>query len=206
MLQQIRIATGNENMAKTFGVLVEIDETYAGGKPRKENVKPDKNGSVIPSDKEPLKRGRGTDKTPVAGVKERSSGRVYAQVALPNAKGQKLTVKQLPAVPGTVCADNTTVASDDFSGYNILDKKHDNNFIHLSVNHSAGQFSNGKGVHTNGIENFRGILKRGWAGTYHHWPAKHIERYINECAYRQNHRKTTAIFETRLSQCVLKHT
>ncbi|MDR1278052.1 MAG: IS1595 family transposase [Treponema sp.] len=166
MLQQIRRAMGNENMAKAFNVFVEIDETYVGGKPRKENVKLDKNGTVVPSEKEPSKRGRGTDKTPVIGVKERNSGKVYAKVALPNEKGQKLTGKQLLSVLDTVCADNTTVASDNFSGYNILDKKHDNNFIHLSVNHSAGQFSNGKGVHTNGIENFWGILKRGWVGPF----------------------------------------
>ncbi|GHT78798.1 hypothetical protein FACS1894130_06060 [Spirochaetia bacterium] len=62
----------------------------------------------------------------------------------------------------TVCKDkyeeqngyeqNATVVSDEFKGYNILDKK--TKFIHLSVNHSLGQFSNGNGIHTNGIEGF----------------------------------------------------
>jgi transposase-like protein len=202
ILQQIRIAMGNKNMAKTFDALVEIDETYVGGKPRKENVKLDKNGTVISSDKEPLKRGRGTDKTPVVGVKERNSKKVYARVALPNEQGQKLTGKQLLNILDTVCADNTTVVSDDFSGYNILDKKHDNNFIHFTVNHSIGQFSDGKGVHTNNIENFWSILKRGWVGTYHHWSVKYMQRYVNEFCFRQNERKNTAVFDVLLKQAV----
>ena len=76
ILQQIRIAMANEQFKKSFDVLVEIDETYVGGKPRKENVRFDKQGNVIPSDKEPSKRGRGTNKTPVVGIIERNSKRV----------------------------------------------------------------------------------------------------------------------------------
>jgi hypothetical protein len=85
MLQQIRAAMGNADMTKSFEAFVEIDETYVGGKPRRENVKLDENGNIIPhEDKPKRKRGRGTDKTPVIGVKERSTKKVYARVALPN--------------------------------------------------------------------------------------------------------------------------
>jgi transposase-like protein len=203
MLQQIRTAMGNTNMAKTFDLVVEVDETYVGGKPRRENVKLDENGNVIPSEKEPSKRGRGTNKTPVVGVKERSSGKVHAKVMLPNEKGQKLTGKQLLAVLDESCKDGTTVISDDFSGYNILDKKHANNFVHLSVNHSIGQFSNGKGVHTNGIENFWSVLKRGWVGTYHHWSVKYMQRYIDEFCFRYGNRKNVRIFDLVLKQGIV---
>jgi hypothetical protein len=165
MLRQIRTAMGNWDTAKAFNILVEIDETYVGGKPRRENVALDADGNVVSSDKPPRKRGGGTDKTPVVGVRERSSGKGYAEVTLPNEKRQKLTGKQLLGVLEKASADGTTVVSDDFSGYNILDKK--KKYIHLTVNHSAGQFSAGGGIHTNGIENFWSVLKRGWIRTYH---------------------------------------
>jgi transposase-like protein len=202
MLQQIRTAMGNVDMKKTFDGFVEIDETYVGGKPRKENVKFDKNGNIIPSEKEPSKRGRGTDKTPVVGVKERNSGKVHAKIMLPDEKGQKLTGKQLLTVLDEACKDGTTVISDDFNGYNILDKTHANNFIHFSVNHSAGQFSNGKGIHTNGIENFWSVLKRGWIGTYHHWSVKYMQRYVNEFCFRYGNRENTGIFDLVLKQAI----
>jgi len=110
-------------MAEAFECFVEIDEAYIGGKPRKQNTKLDENGNIIP--KEKAKRGRGTEKTPVIGVKERGTKRVYAKVALPNEKGQKLTGKQLMDILDQVCKEGTTVASDDFSGYCILDKETD---------------------------------------------------------------------------------
>jgi hypothetical protein len=121
MLHRIRAAMGNADTAKAFSVLVEIDETYVGGRPRRENAIAGKDGAAAAPEKEPAKRGRGTDKTPVIGVRERSSGKVYAQVALPNEKGQKLTGKQLLGVLEKATADGTTVVSDDFSGYKILD-------------------------------------------------------------------------------------
>jgi transposase-like protein len=202
MLRQIRTAMGNGNMAKTFDVLVEIDETYIGGKPRRENTTLDTIGNPVSPEKEPRKRGRGTDKTPVVGIKERSSGKVHAKVMLPNEKGQKLTGKQLLAVLDEACKDGTTVVSDDFSGYNILDKNHANNFIHLSVNHSIGQFSAGGGVHTNGIENFWSVLKRGWIGTYHHWSVKYMQKYVDEFCFRYGNRENPDIFDLLLKQAV----
>lgn len=71
MLHQIRKAMEKEEYKETFEAIVEIDETYVGGKPRKDN---DHSGD----DNKP-KRGRGTSKTPVIGVKERNTGRVHAK-------------------------------------------------------------------------------------------------------------------------------
>jgi len=200
MLTLIREAMGNTDMAETFQCFVEIDETYIGGKPRKENAKFDANGNPIPKVK--MKRGRGTDKTPVVGVKERGTNRVYAQVALPNEKGQKLTGKQLLTILDKVCKEGTTVASDDFSGYFILDHKTDKNFVHVTVNHSVGQFSAGNGIHTNNIENFWSLIKRQWVGTHHHYSVKYMQGYIDEMCFRQNNRNGG--FDTLLGQCVRK--
>jgi hypothetical protein len=202
MLRLIREAMGNEDMAKAFECFVEIDETYIGGRPRKENTKFDANGNPIPKAKH--KHGRGTDKTPVIGVKERNTKKVYAQVALPNEQGQKLSGKQLLTVLDKVCQDGTTVASDDFSGYGILDKKEVRQFIHVTVNHSIGQFSAGNGIHTNNIENFWSLIKRQWVGTHHHYSVKYMQGYIDEMCFRQNHRKNSKSFDTLLGQCVRK--
>ena len=86
MLRQIRLAMENQKDKKLFETVVEIDETYIGGKPRKSNNKKDDNN----------KRGRGTKKTPVVGVLSREDKKVVAKVALPNKSGKKLTSKQKP--------------------------------------------------------------------------------------------------------------
>jgi hypothetical protein len=133
-------------------VFVELDETYAGGKRRKENKKVDEEGSVISADKPKNKRGRGTKKTPVVWVKERNAKRVYAKVMLANKEGKKVSGKQALSVLDEVCKERTTVASDGFMGYKILVKRTEKKYIRISVNHSLGEFSAGNGIHTNGIE------------------------------------------------------
>jgi transposase-like protein len=203
MLQQIRIAMSNEDTRKAFESIVEIDETYVGGKPRKYNTRLDEQGHPIQPELH-NKRGRGTKKTPVVGVKERSTGNVYAKVMLPNDQGMKLSGKQLLGILNTACKNKTTVISDDFKGYNILDKPHDNQFVHLTVNHSLGQYSAGNGIHTNGIENFWSIFKRGHYGMYHHMSVKYLQRYVNEFCFRQNTRKHKNAFDILLSRCVLR--
>jgi transposase-like protein len=204
MLQQIRIAMGKEDMSKAFEALVEIDETYVGGKPRKTNTILDEKGKVIYRGRANNKRGRGTKKTPIIGIKERSTGRVYAKVALPDKDGKKLTSMQLLGMLDKACKDDTTVISDDFKGYNILDKETPNNFYHFTVNHSLGQYSAGNGIHTNGIEGFWALVKRSWYGTYHNWSIKYMQRYINEICFRQNTRNIETAFDILLSRTVLK--
>jgi hypothetical protein len=127
---------------------------------------------------------------------------VYAETALPNEKGQKLIGKQLLGVLEKASAAGTTVVSDDFSGYNILGKNLPNKFVHQTVNHSAGQFSAGKGVHTNGIENFWSLLKWGWVGIYHHWPVKYKQRYVDEFRFRYGNRENPDIFDKVLKQAI----
>ena len=201
MLKQIRTAMGNENLEKSFELIVEVDETYVGGKPRKQN---NNLQFTTPLPKDTSTTGRGTKKTPVIGVKERGTGRVYARVAIPDQNGQKLTGKQLLSVISAVTKPDTVVMTDDFKGYNIMNHKVTNpeNFTHISVCHSLGEFSAGKGLHTNGIEGFWAILKRSIIGSYHHISTKYLQSYVNECCFRQNNRGDNA-FDKLLMQTVL---
>jgi transposase-like protein len=209
ILKQIRTAMGNCDLSHEFSELVEVDETYVGGKPRKGNAILNSEGKVVKIIRPPIKRGRGTKKIPVVGVKERASTRVYAQVMLPNSQSKKLTGKQLLEVIDKVCTNEkgkkTTVASDDFRSYKILEaKEQKDKYIHITVNHSLGQYNAGNGVHTNGIENFWSVLKRGIIGIYHHVSLKYLQKYLDEFCFRQNTRKREDLgFEMLIEQCIL---
>ena len=101
ILMRIRTAMGNEKTRKLFKGIVEIDETYVGGKPRKINVKLDKEGRpVFPGKKKFYKRGRGTRKTPVVGIKERSSGRGSRPSHAAERRGQEIDGEAIIGRPG----------------------------------------------------------------------------------------------------------
>lgn len=192
MLQQIRLAMGNAEQSVFVDTIVEIDETYIGGKPRKSNKH---------DDNEPKnnKRGRGTSKKPVVGVVDRENKKIYAKVAMPDNNGKKLTGKQLLNILRTVCKKdgNNTVITDEFTGYNAL-AKHD--LIHLRINHQE-MFSDGF-AHTNNVESFWATLKRGVYGIYHHVSLEYLQNYVDEFCFRYNNRDTD-MFNLVLKQSVL---
>ena len=193
MMHQIRSAMKNENTKQMFEAIVEVDETYVGGKPRKSN---DEN-------EQKSKRGRGTSKTPVVGVKERNSGKIHAVVALPNEKGQQLSGKQLLKVLNDVCKENTTVMTDQFSGYNILNNGAENTkkFIRIMIDHNVA-YSLGNGIHTNGIESCWAVLKRGVYGIFHHLSVKYMQNYIDEFCFRLNNRDCKDGFDRLVGLCI----
>lgn len=195
MLKQIRIAMRTEDMEDYFQKVTEVDETYVGGKPRPFSVKPDEDGNPIKP-----KRGRGTNKTPVVGIIDRDNKKVYATVALPDKQGKQLTGKQLFEIIGRVVKAGATVMTDEFKGYNILDR---NGFIHFKVNHSIKQYSNGD-VHTNGIESFWATLKRGIYGIYHSISREYLHHYVNEFCWRYNNRHSPIIFDLLLERTILQ--
>ena len=65
-------------------------------------------------------------------------------------------------------------------------------FDHETVNHSVSEYMRDQ-AHTNGIESFWSMLKRGYHGTYHHMSAKHLDRYVMESAGRHNDRDTDTV-------------
>ena len=144
--------------------VVEVDETYVGGKERNKH------------EGKKAKAGRGTiGKTAVIGARERG-GKVAAQ-PLEATDGRSLIefVKAHTEEPGA------TVYTDDVAAYTGLPKQ----YQHESVKHSAGEYVRGS-VHTNNIESVWAVFKRSVIGTWHHVSNKHLGRYVNEAAFRLN--------------------
>jgi len=197
MLSLIRKAAGNIINFKTFSGIVEVDETYIGRKSQKKYIY----DTCTRKYKLVLnKRGRGTSKIPVVGIFERNLNRVYAKVMFPDKKGQLLNGTKLLSVINSACGKDVIIMTDEFRGYNILDKL---KYKHFSVNHSKGQYSDKKGVHVNNIENFWNILKKGYYGTYHHVRPEHLQGYIDEFCFRRNHSRNPFIFDSFLKQILI---
>ena len=153
--------------------IVEMDETYIGGKPRKG------------IGGEPLKRGRGTKKIPVVGMIERN-GKVKAK-AIKNHKLDHKTLKAL--VRANVDTSNTTLITDEYRGYIGMGRI----VNHEVVNHQAWYVDGYK--HTNNIEGFWALLKRGITGQYHKVSLKYLDKYITEFCYRHNNRENVDLFD-----------
>lgn len=181
--------------------IVEMDETYIGGKPRKRNnqkgVTPDNVadlGNVYSRDDKRIKRGRGTKKIPVAGIVERK-GRVVAKVM------NRLTSKELIALlKKTVNTKDSTLMTDDFRSY----KKMDELIERFVINHSEKEYSRGA-IHTNTIEGFWSIIKNGIKGQYHVISKKYLPFYLAEYCYRYNRRQITVseAFEETIDNAVV---
>lgn len=193
MLHQTRQAMEDKDHDKFYETIVEIDETYVGGKPRKKNKRDDnpKGGS--------LKRGRGTNKTPIIAVVDREEKKIFAKVALANKRGQKLTGRQLIDILNQVCkGKNVTVISDEYRGY---DKLRNTEYIHLRIDHTK-MFCDSD-IHTNMIESFWAIVKRAFYGTYHRISVKYLQDYINECSFRYNNRNIDNSFDIILKNAII---
>ena len=159
-----------------LGGIVEMDETYIGGK--------DKNRHW---DK---KRHNMKDKTPIIGAVSRK-GNVIARV-LERVTSQAMIDFVNEAISNKV----SLLATDDWRGYSDYLSK----FPHASVNHSKHQYVVGA-VHTNTIEGFWSIFKRGVVGTFHKVSAKYMALYVAEFQFRYNNRFNHDIFGTAIGGC-----
>jgi transposase-like protein len=171
MLHRIRLAMQQGGIVMAGEV--EVDETFVGGKVgfMKRDAR-ERRGIT--------KKGGGSSyKTVVMGFRERGSGKVHAQV-IPNAKGDTLK----PIVAERV-KDGSTVYTDQWNGYTGLEGR----YSHETINH-VERYVEGR-VHTNGIENFWALLKRGLNGTYVSVDPQHLFRYIDERCFTFNERGLT---------------
>ena len=95
---------------------------------------------------------------------------------------------------------NATIYTDELKSYDSLERE---GFEHRRINHSQRVYVSGD-VHTNTIEGFWSLMKRGIGGVYHAVSAKHLQGYLNEYAWRYNHRHDArAQFETLLLRATL---
>lgn len=180
MQHRIRAAMAENDDRLLYGLL-EADETYVGGKPRKGNRR---------KDDTPNPPGRGTRKTPVLGVVERY-GQVRAKVA-DNLSG-KAIVRFLKAKTNPA---ESMLITDEYRAYHEAR----NLMPHAVVNHSVA-YADGD-THTNTIEGFGALLKRAWYGSHHHYSKKLMPLFVAEACWKYNERTNPAAFQTLLRGAV----
>ena len=166
LLHRLRMAFEAET--GLFTGPVEVDETFIGGREKNKHAKK----------KQRLGRG-GIGKTIVAGARDRATNRVTAEI-IPDTT--RLTLSNYVAAH---VAPDAMVYTDEHAGYSGLPH-------HESVVHGRGEYVNGD-CHTQGIESFWAMLRRGYQGTYHKMSPKHLNRYVNEFSGRHNVREADTI-------------
>jgi transposase-like protein len=178
MGHKIRTALIERDMDKLGGI-VEVDETWIGGKDSNKHVsKRGKGGKHAPS-----------TKTPIIGAVSRK-GNVVTRVL------QFISKQDMEAfVRETVSTKVSLLATDEHKGYGGL-----TDYPHQTVMHSARQYVVGA-VHTQTIEGFWSIFKRSIVGSYHKVSAKYLPLYIAECQFKYNNRFNGDIFGTAVAGC-----
>ena len=158
-----RLREGLKSSSESFAGPVEVDEGFFGGLEKNK-----------PAHKK-LHAGRGpVGKTAVVAAKDRDTGQVTARVvdSTDAATLQPFVVEHTE--PGA------QVYTDDHGAYRGIPSVE-----HKAVKHSVGEYVDGQ-AHTNGVESFWSMLKRGYHGTYHHVSPKHLGRYVDEFSGRHN--------------------
>ncbi len=172
MQHRIRAGMALEQKPMLQGIL-EADEVYIGGKPRKANRK---------EDRKPHKRGRGTSKTPVIGVVERA-GNVTARVAS-NLTGKGI----LNFLKETVEPNGSVLITDGYKAYKAVQGY----MPHAVIDHDI-LYADGL-THTNTIEGFWSLIKRAWYGSHHHYSKKNTGLFVAESCWKYNQRKNPNAF------------
>lgn len=146
------------------GGIVEVDETYVGGKPRLGG--------------KPSKKGRGTKKIPVVSLVERG-GRVRSRTV------SKVTGQTLRQVMDEHLHPSANIITDELQAYRAPGMRYAS---HSTVAHGKKEYARGD-VHTNTVEGYFSLFKRGVNGTFHHIGAHYMDQYLAEFDFRYNHRE-----------------
>lgn len=178
MFRQIRSLLSETDM-QLEGSTVEVDETYYGGKRKNGRGRP------MRGDKQ---------KTPVVGAVERKGGRVVARTT------QDVSTKTLEGFVKEYVLPKSTVFTDEFSSYRGLGRMKGMEYEHRRINHDAKVYVMGD-VHTNTIEGFWSLIKRGIGGVYHSVSQKYLQTYLDEYSFRYNRRASgNLIFPAMLAK------
>ena len=178
---QIRKAMTQASQRNLLTGVIEMDETYIGGKPRKGT------GDYNPP-------GRGTKKAPVVGAIERG-GRVTAKAVTKD----KLKGRHLKAfVRDRVDTDESRLITDEYTGYSGMSRI----LPHAVIKHQDWYVVDD--IHTNTIEGFWALLKRGMFGQFHSVSRRHLQRYVDEFCYRYNLRgiESDNVFDYTIDRCL----
>ncbi len=171
MMHRLRYAMTAGPLAELLKGTVEIDEAYIGGKVTRAGKKGQKG-----------RPGADSKKTPIVALIERGTGRVRARAM------HRVTVDNLAKVIETQVAHNATLMTDEYNLYRVATQM--TGHKHHSVNHSKDEYVRGD-IHSNTVEGFFSLLKRGINGTFHHVSRGHLDRYCDEFAFRYENRKVT---------------
>jgi transposase-like protein len=176
MCMRLRAGMRDPDFKKLMGI-VEVDETYVGGKEKNKH-----RNKRNPQNKGP------EGKTVVIGAIARK-GNVVCQII------QDTTGRTLEKFVRQTVGDVDLIATDSFQGYNRI-----GDLPHQTVNHFREEWVRGE-IHTNSIESFWALLKRGIIGTYHNVSAKYLPLYLAEFQFRFNNRKEADIFGKAIAGC-----